>query len=86
MKKVIYTTIIIVITILLLKNNLYSEPTSEQTSKKINVEENIITQVKIINKKAKKAEIATKEMLAVLKKLIEEKKLRNKDFLSKEIK
>tara|TARA_Y100000310_G_scaffold236364_1_gene239526 strand:- start:15 stop:293 length:279 start_codon:yes stop_codon:yes gene_type:complete len=92
MKKVINTTLIIILTILLLKNNLYSEPTSEPINKESNVKENIIVQVKKINKKVKKAEIATKEMLTVIKKLIEQKKLinksnqDNKDFLNRVIK
>lgn len=89
MKKVINTTLIIVLTILLLKNNLYSEPTSEPVGKESNVKESIVVQVKKINKKVKKAEVATKEMLAVIKKLIEQKKINkknDKDFLNRVIK
>tara|TARA_Y100000310_G_C20276453_1_gene620479 strand:+ start:412 stop:666 length:255 start_codon:yes stop_codon:yes gene_type:complete len=84
MKKAVNTVLIIILTILLLKNNLHSEPISEPTNK-----ENIVVQVKKINKKAKQAETTTKEMLAVIKKLIEQKKLTSKDskdFLNRVIK
>jgi hypothetical protein len=75
----------IILVILFLQGDLYSEPTKKNNSNK----ENIITQIKKINKKVKKAEMATKEMLSVLKKLIEQKKLSkkdDKDFLNREIK
>ena len=46
----------------------------------------ITLQMKRIDEKASKAESKTEEMLATLKKLIEQKKIKYKSFLHKEIK
>jgi hypothetical protein len=71
-----------ILTILFLQGDLHSEPINKES----NAKENIIVQVKKINKKAKKAEIATKEMLLMLKQLIDQKKIDEKNFMNREIK
>tara|TARA_Y100000034_G_scaffold33248_1_gene40776 strand:+ start:572 stop:820 length:249 start_codon:yes stop_codon:yes gene_type:complete len=82
MKKILFTTFIVVLVILMSPNTFGQEVNIEKPD---NVK--IVEQIKRISKKVKKVEVSTKEMLSVLKKILEKKKKeKSSDFLNRVIK
>ena len=82
MKKILFTTFIVVLVILMSPNTFGQEVNIEKPN---NVK--IVEQIKRISKKVKKVEVSTKEMLSVLKKILENKnKEKSSDFLNRVIK
>lgn len=82
MKKILFTTFIVVLVMLMSPNTFGQEANIEKPD---NVK--IVEQIKRISKKVKKVEVSTKEMLSVLKKILENKnKEKSDDFLNRVIK
>ena len=82
MKKILFTTFIVVLVMLMSPNTFGQEVNIEKPN---NVK--IVEQIKRISKKVKKVEVSTKEMLSVLKKILENKnKEKSSDFLNRVIK
>jgi hypothetical protein len=82
MKRILFTTFIVVLVMLMSPNTHGQEANIEKPT-----EVKIIEQVKRINKKVKNVEETTKEMLSVLRKFLEKKKKeKSSDFLNREIK
>ena len=85
MKKILFTTFIVVLVILMSPNTFGQEVKEANIEKPNNVK--IVEQIKRISKKVKNVEVSTKEMLSVLKKILENKnKEKSDDFLNREIK
>lgn len=85
MKKILFTTFIVVLVILMSPNTFGQEAKEVNIEKPNNVK--IVEQIKRISKKVKNVEVSTKEMLSVLKKILENKnKEKSDDFLNREIK
>lgn len=85
MKKILFTTFIVVLVILMSPNTFGQEVKEVNIEKPNNVK--IVEQIKRISKKVKNVEVSTKEMLSVLKKILENKnKEKSDDFLNREIK
>ena len=85
MKKILFTTFIVVLVILMSPNTFGQEAKEVNIEKPNNVK--IVEQIKRISKKVKNVEVSTKEMLSVLKKILENKnKEKSDDFLNRAIK
>ena len=82
MKKILFTTFIVVLVMLMSTNTFGQEANIEKSD---NVK--IVEQIKRISQKVKNVEVSTKEMLSVLKKILENKnKEKSDDFLNRVIK
>ena len=82
MKKILFTTFIVVLVMLMSPNTFGQEANIEKSD---NVK--IVEQIKRISQKVKNVEVSSKEMLSVLKKILENKnKEKSDDFLNRVIK
>lgn len=85
MKKILFTTFIVVLVMLMSPNTFGQEAKEVNIEKPDNVK--IVEQIKRISQKVKNVEVSTKEMLSVLKKILENKnKEKSDDFLNRVIK